>query len=71
MVLFMSREDQGIQYLAAGNGRIIAEIGIDQSRAIFQLRIGGHNKTYGLYPIKYAATKTDNAIYQFTAFTDL
>ncbi len=70
-MLFVSGKDQGIQYFATGNGRIISQVRIDQPGAIFQLRIGGQNKTDCFYTIKYPASMSDDSIYQFTAFTDL
>src|SRR5687767_7713318 len=71
MVLFVRRKDQRVQHFAAGDSRIIAQVRVDQPRAIFQLRKRGQYKTYGFHPIENPATKTNDAIYQFTTFTYL
>ena len=35
MVLFMRRENERVQYFAAGNGSVIAQVGIDKPGAVF------------------------------------
>jgi hypothetical protein len=40
VVLFMGRKQQGIEYFATGDGRVVPEKGIDQARTIFELRKG-------------------------------
>src|SRR5882672_8576763 len=71
MVLLVGGEDKGIQDLAAGYGGIVAQVRVDKPGPIFQLGMGGHDKTDGFHAIEYATAITYDAIHQLAAFPDL
>ena len=71
MVLLMRGEDQRIQYLTAGDGGVVAQIGIDEAGPVFQLRVRSHYKTNGFYAIEYTASISYDAIHQLASFPDL
>ena len=71
MVLLVRGKDKRVQNLAAGNGGIVTQVGVDQACPVLQLRMGGHDKTHGFYAIEYATAITYDAIYQLAAFPDL
>src|SRR5262245_58076349 len=71
VVLFVCREYQRVQYLAAGYRRIIGEIRVDEPGAVFQLRITAHDKPHRLYAIENPAPRSDDAVHQFASFADL
>ena len=71
VMLFMEGIDQRIQYFTATDGRVVTQIGVDQSRAIFQLGMGCHNETYRLHAIEYPTAISDDPVHELTAFSDL
>ena len=71
MVLLMVGKDQCIQYLAAGNSRVIPHNGVNETGPVFKRTVIAEHKAHCLNAVEHAAAVSDNSVDQLNAFPDL
>ena len=70
-MLFVTRENKAVQNLAAGNGGVVAQNGVDKASAVFQVGVVAHNETYRDARIENMTAVTHDTIHQNHAFANL
>ena len=70
-MLFVRREDQVVQDFAARNGGVVAQHGIDQAGAVFEVAVVAQHKTGGHYRVEDMATVAGDAVDQNDTLADL
>ena len=67
----MKRTNELIQKFAARHGRIVAEHGIDEPRAVFELAVVPNHKANADRLVKDAASESHNAVDKLHSLADL
>ena len=70
-MLFVRWEDQVVQDFAARDGGVVAQHGIDQAGAIFEVAIVAQHETGGHHGIEDVATIAGDAVDQNDTLADL
>ena len=71
MVLLVRREDEVVEHLAAGDGGIVAQHGVNQTGAVFEVAVVAQHETRGRDGVENVATVTGDAVDQNHALADL
>jgi hypothetical protein len=71
VVLFVGGEDEVVEELAARDGTVVSEKGVNQPRAILEIAVVAHDEAHGLAPVEDAAAVPDDPVDQLDTFPDL
>src|SRR5574344_1537359 len=71
VMLLVRREDKVVQHLAAGDGAVVPEHGINQAGAIFKIAVASYDELHGSAAVEYPAAIAHDAVDEDDVLADL
>ena len=71
MVLLVAGEDEVVEHLAAGDGRVVAEHRVDEPGSVLERGVGAQDEAYRLASVEYPAAPAHYTVDQLDALADL